>query len=520
VRLRTIWNRTGAQDLKADLSYRPQRKIIACLIGIYLLIACAWQGVSFDDDSMYLSLGVDFHPSMFWRNTSWSPLYAMWIKGVSLLISDRLWCYLGSWALVVIALCSVPLWVRLRSAWVYTFTLVCLPVCSVSPYVSLFASIFLVAGLCVVYARRLSIPSAVWSACVLSSIVALVRPEFGYGEFVAAAATIFAVAFDKARGSMRPVFLKLLVVLTVTLTTSLWMHHAGPARSGMAFAQHFNYRAAQAGILKGANPWTSDFAEQVFHVDTEHSANNGIAGLADFCRANPSLFLAHVLRNLCSLDMLVMSSAVLLLAALPWFIAKHEELRASSCFLVLMAIPTLASMLLIYPQSHYAVTILPMMVVMALLLFAERTPFAVPKLRSILPIGSALMVLSVVYRQRHPYDLDTDRRSNITTIRCFQEVERSGVAGDLKMLDAATPPYADVYFNRRRTRVDDAWVNSKASLQDLLQRDRPSWIIADAGTPGRYQLTPPSFAAFLEQEMGYTSHPCPLSTGITIYTHP
>jgi len=505
--------------LNGPSTQRRERTIVLGLIALYLALACAWQGLNFYDDSMYLGRGIEFHASSFLDKLSGAPLYAFWFKGLALLFHDAVWRYFASWAILVVVVSSIPLWFGIGRSWLYALVLLSLPFFSICTYVSLFASMFFVAGMAWILRRQLSLSSAACMACALSFVVAFARPEYAYAVYITAAATVLALAFDPDRGSPRTITAKLLAVAALSVAMHVPMQHSSISRSGMAFAQHFNYRAAQRGLLAG-DPWSSNYAELAFHVDTAHTARVSNATIGEFYRANPPLFLGHIRTNLLDIRTIILLLLVLSLAATPWLRSSSRALRPAATYLFLVALPVLVSSIVIFPRPHYAVIVIPSMLLLALQLVHARLPEGPPRIAVVLPLGLALMCVAIVARYLHRPEFDATVHANIAVVSCLRSIERTNGPGDHRSFDAVTIAADDVYFDAPRTRLYEDGLPTWAVFTAAMATARPSWIVIGPAFLTQYGQTSSSVAAYLTTSLGYTPHNCPRSTGVTVYTLP
>jgi hypothetical protein len=496
------------------------RTIVLGLIAIYLLIAIAWQGLSLYDDSLYLRLGQLFRLTDLWRAPSYAPLYALWIHLVFLLFHDPVACYMANWALLVALAASITHWMRLPYAWAYTLVLVALPIFSIGPYVSLFASVLVVCGIGLVLKRALSLSQAIVIAGVVCFLVALVRPEFEYALYLCLPAALIAIPLDRAKPPSRAIAAQLFILLALAGAAYLLMHHAPTQRSGIAFAQHYNWRAAQKGLLTRQESFTSNYAQRAFGIDPNGNANDTSASLGDFLRANPRLFLGHVLDNLCDLRTVIPLLGILLLTALPWCLARYRALRPPAVYLLLVSIPVMASMVIIYPRAHYPVVIFPAALIFALQLLALHRPEASPPSPwLILPLGAACIAVAAVTHQDHRFEIDTNERRSVRIVRCIQATEHAVGPGNGRLYDTATVFFDDVYFPTPLTRINPPAPPSWSTFTPWIASTKPSWIILSPWIPPTYRQSPEAMHHLLENQLGYVPHDCP-ATGDTIYTLP
>jgi hypothetical protein len=494
--------------------------LVAGLLVFYFLVATRWQALCFYDDSMYMYFGTRFRPGDFIDNLSWAPLYSLWFKGLALLLHDAVWRYMASWGLLVVLLALLPLWMRLRFGWLYAFILLVVPFFSTATYVSFFAAVFVVGGAGLLLRRPSSCSGALTLACSVCFVVAYSRPEFVYGVVLAAVATVMCLARDllhrdtsgEAGRDAHGAGWKLAAVLAETAAVLYSKSHSDSWRSGWAFLQHYNYRAWKSGRLH-EDPWGSDYAAHVFHLSAAPHFDPTIAG---YFRANPALFLQHVRSNLFSPLMVVLVLAVAALAAWPWCSARSSGLRAAGLYLLFVSLPVFGSSALIYPRPHYAVIVLPALLIVALQYLPEQAPYA---LWPLLLCGCCLILLDSRQYRRHRPEFNTAFRRNIPAIQCLREFERANGHGDGRIYDTVmAETSAQLYLDRPASSLHLGPLPDWGSFREAMQRSRPSRIITGLETPGLYGMTEDEFTARLEHELGYAAHPCQNSSGVTVYT--
>jgi hypothetical protein len=448
-------------------------------------------------------------------------LYALWFSVLRKVFHDPVWSYLFSWAFLVTVVSCIPLLFKLRLSWLYTVAVLIIPLFSISDYVSLFASMFVLVCMAIVLHRKLSVSAAACFACGACFLVGYVRPEFEPGTFIAAGVAAVALLFDRRRGSYAIVAVKVITLIALCYGMRYSLKHSPGWRSGIAFAQHNNLRAHEQGLLPG-DPWDSDYTERLFHLDTEHTADVAVVTATDFYHANPRLFIHHMIDNLRDVNTLRTYLFVLLLAGLPWCLPRYAALRASGLYLLLVSIPVLAAVVLIYPRPHYPMTVYPVMLLMFLQLLAEHTPLATPPAWRMLLVGTVLMVAAAVSRIWYLPDFDSNKRSNIAQVECLRGVERSVGVGNGTIYDSESLSDNDVYFDIPRKWVYPPGVPNWLVFADWqtftgwLKVTRPSWIVAGPRLVEAYPQ--PALKNFLQGDLGYTPHPCPASSKTTVYT--
>jgi len=419
---------------------------------------------------------------------------------------------------------------KMPGAWAYTFLVLCFPFLTVSPYVSLFAAAVLLLGLCLVLQRRPSVSGAMAAACGVCFVVGFCRPEFDYGVFLAAIGTVVALAVEYWRGrraglgdagvrNTRQAIAKGLAVVCLAAAMGYVLAHAENNRSGIAFAQHYSVRASERGLVpKGDAAWNSDYTERTFGIDTTHDATHGTSSIADFARAKPGLFLRHILTNLCDGRTLLLLPIVLGVGLWPWLREDLRGLRAAGAFFLMVSVPPLADIAMIYPRDHYAILLVPALVLLAVQLarplLRERPP--VPW---VLAAGFALIWLLTLHRQHQTVQgsVLTLEQRNLRRVQCAREVDRTAVSPNAAVFDAAQIPA--IYLVHARVDSDPADLRDWPAFKAWAVQTRPAWISVDADLAKRYRVTLAQVDQFLQDELGYTQHLCPAEAQLAIYTN-
>jgi hypothetical protein len=384
-------------------------------------------------------------------------------------------------------------------------------------------------GLCLMLRLRPSVPEALAASCGVCFVLGYCRPEFDYGVFLAAFATIVALvlehwplrfpAFANARVTgMRSAIATGIAVTCLAGAMIYVLAHTLHERSGMAFAQHYSVRASERGLLpKGDSAWNSDYTERTFGVDTGHDAGHGTASIADFARAKPGLFLRHILTNLCDGRTVVFLPLVLTAGLWPWFRAELRPLRPAAAFFLAVSLPPLVDIAVIYPRDHYAILLVPALIVLALQMAGPLLRMRPPVPWMLAP-GCALIWFTMLHRQ-HPTVAGsplTLERLNLRRVQCARGVDQFAAPQNPAVFDAAAIPVVYLVHARTSTGAADlpGWVQFKAWAMER----RPAWISADAELATQYGVTPGQVDRFLREELGYVPHVCAAEAEITIYT--
>jgi len=521
--------REGTLRLTLKSTRTVEFATLLCLTAFYLYIASHILGISFRDDTDYLSSGVLVRGSSFLFAQEWTPLYAAWFKFLTLLCPSPVWRYFLSWGLLAIFLAMLPAAMKTPGAWAYTFLILGFPFLTVSPYVSLFAAAILLLGLCLVLRLRPSVSGALAAACGVCFVLGFCRPEFDYGVFLAAFATLLALviehwpvkfpAFANARvPSMRSAIATGVAVACLAAAMLYVLAHTEHNRSGIAFAQHYSVRASERGLVpKGDAAWNSDYTERTFGVDSTHDATHGTASIADFARAKPGLFLRHILTNLCDIRTIVFLPLVLAVALWPWFRSDLRSLRPAGAFFLAVSLPPLADIAVIYPRDHYAILLVPALIVLALQMSGPLLRTKPPAPWMLVP-GFALIWFTTLHRQ-HPTAAGsplTLEQLNLRRVECARGIDRSTAPANPVIFDAAATPA--VYLAHPRTSTAPADLPGWSEFKTWTAQTRPAWISTDVELATQYGVTPVQLDRFLQNDLGYKAHVCPGEAQLTIYT--
>jgi hypothetical protein len=502
--------------------------ISLCLTVFFLWISSYWMGLSLYDDSGYLQGGAGFRWSDFIHQQAWGPLYWLWFKVLAYVCPNPVARYFLAWGLVAFLIGMIPAWMKTPSAWAYSFVIVVFPFLTIGPYVSLFAAMIAVFSMCVVLRRERSMADALALSCVVSFVLAFARPEYNYGVFLSAAATLGVLAVDliwpRADGTRAPSrsWIRAVAMAAVVTVLSGILYHLrnySHARSGMAFAQHYNIQAASRGLLPAPIAWKLDYAQRVFNVDTAHTAADTTATISQYFHANPRLFLLFVGRNFINFRCLI-PLAVLLAAVLwPWLRENARKFRPASLFLLILAVPPMAGVIFIYPDAHYWVIFIPALTVFALHMMKRPQWFDAPSVPWVLGTGCALIWLFNVgfaLREDIPlWDVHENQR-NLSRVECVRELDLMAEPARPDVFDSAG--MVPVYFTNGRRITGPDTLADWPKFRAWVDATRPSWITADAVLGMEYHVSAAELGGFLQGEMGYTAHPCDFDAKMTVYT--
>ncbi len=491
---------------------------------VYLYITPHRIGVNSYDETTYLRMA----PLSSFRdlilNQQWGPLYELWYRLLTFLCPDPLLRYFFSWSLLAGLVVLLPACARIRGGWLYGLLMISLPVLIMPAYVAIFASAIFLCGLCWLLSRqRLALSSGFAAACVCAFVAAFARPEFRFSVLLAAAATLLAAVFEWRGSAMkRAVGAKALVALLCGAAMLYVMASSvGADRSALAFLQHFNLRAIERGEIPVEGPvggWDSPYANHAFGLDKTHGASSNGLRLGDYFRANPRLFLGHLLTNLIDGRTVVLLLAILALLLWPWLRAQGRALRPATGFVGCLCAAPLAGIILVYPHDPYAMTILPILLLLGLQeLPLERWPR--PTVPAVLAVGAILLICLQVTRRREARpDIELQRRG-LARVRCARAVDALVTDPNPVVFETAETHFLSTYVRHPRLSVllyeQPNWPRFKA----WAAATHPAWIQTDAWMAQTFNISAAEMDGFLRNDLGYAPHPCPASPGMVIYTH-
>jgi hypothetical protein len=358
--------------------------------------------------------------------------------------------------------------------------------------------------------------------------VAFARPEFSYGVFLGAAATIVLVLLPRKRpvetGSNAPrvssgtalAYASLVGLLCFVMVAV--MAHSRFSRSGLAFSQHFAARAEEHGLIP-RQPWNSLYAVNAFGIHSD-VVNLGGVSVVDFLRANPYLFARHVLQNLVDRKTLVMLACLLPALLWPWLRGNRSDRatqrhRVASIYLALASVPPLLGILVIYPREHYLVLIAPSLLLFILQMLPLPHDVRVPT--PLILVAACALIFLVQRRGQPAYDpfRQTERR-DLRRLQCVR-------AADLLFPDSTRPAFdaaalGNTYFDSPRTIVTPSTLTSWTAFQSFAAQSHPLWITADDALLAQYAITQAQLDSFLQGTMGYRPHPCRTTANLRVYT--
>jgi hypothetical protein len=482
-------------------------------------------GIGHSDDIWYMEDAVLFQWRHILINHYWSPLYDAWLHIIALVTPDGLWEFFASWALLLLLLMVLPALFRLRYSWIYATVLLCGPFFTVKPFIWIFSAVLITLGACLVLYKQRTIAEAMFAACVTSFILSFARSEFDTIVWVTGATCLAALLIEARRSVMDAAGSKSshgwnrwLMVATILLlfgVASYTKKVARGERSGMAFAQHFNIRAAERGALQGPNAWSSNYAEQAFGVDTGHNALTSTASLGDYFRANPRLFLRHVFTNLRDPKTLIFVLFIAIVLGIPWLRKDRRGLRPAGLFVASMVVPALIEISLIYPRDHYALMVFPALLLLLLQSVPEQS-VSEPPLVILLGAGAILMIsVSVIVPRITGDTTPRMERVRLRQIRCMRTADRASASSSIVF---EPQPVEDILLLRKHVAMDGSALPLWSDFKSWSSANHPSWIAVDEQLPAHYGVQPAEMQDFLHGQLGYVAHACPAKAGMTVYT--
>ncbi len=508
----------------------PSRRTIVCtlvaLTALFLFVGPRIMGLSPFDETFYLEHATGLQLNDF--ITGYSPLYSFWYGLLSRICPDAITRYFLSWRILAGFVVLLPpllsLNVRgLRGTWLYAAFFLALPILFVTPFVSIFAAAFLLAGMCLLLCeRRLTLSAAGALACVLAFIVSFARPEFGYGVLLATVATGLALLAESRKMPMDSARIaralaKLAVALALAAATrAVQVRAAVSGRDGIAFMQHFNLRASEHGTLPaGEQAFFSFYAMHRFGL--VQRPDQPPPGIAVYFHANPGLFLNHLRENLCDARTIALSILLAAVILWPWFSRRHRSLRSASLYLGCLSLPPVASMIAIYPRDHYAITLAPALAIFTLQLL-EPWRWLKPT-----PAGALLTAAALLGCLAFSWHYDrghfAHERFQLTRIAFAREVDRAAPDADplVMDMDGDLTPFVP---HPRASLASYLWPADWRSFKTWALAHRPAWISYDDQLVARYGVSQAVFEDFARHDLGYTMHVCPQDRKLILFTHP
>lgn len=493
--------------------------------GFFFLLAYLVLGLSLVDDTATIARAGTLQWYWFTYLQDWSPLYSAWFLGLERIFHDRYTLYFASWSILAGAVVLIPTALRVRRAWLYTIAVLAFPLLFAGPYSGLLGACFVLFGLCLLLRFRASSAVAAFILGVISYPLSFARPEFNYCVLLALplATVLFACqvwASRKDPTRLRTIVTAIaciLVLCTLAASTRNIMRHSVRPRSGLAFAQHFAYRAWQAGEPVPAGDFeNSDFAARKFGIALDSRGYYGLT-IADFFHANHRLFLRHALRNLCTpaIPILLVVWAFVLL--LPWCRSQDTPLRAASLYVFIMSLPSFGGLILIYPREHYAAVFLPALLLLVTQLDVFQN-WAAPRLLPTLAIVFPLMAVTYFLLPQHIYFVFPADKIDRARIACIRRAEAPLPSGGAAFNALGGNDYPGDPYLQPRTFASQAALPTLPSFQSWITTQHPVWIAVTAGTSSSYGISTAEMQGLLVDTLHYTPYNCPSAANMRLYT--
>jgi len=199
-------------------------------------------------------------------------------------------------------------------------------------------------------------------------------------------------------------------------------------------------------------------------------------------------------------------------------------LRPASVFVLLLSLPPLAGSIVIFPHTHYAAILVPSLTIFALQLLDPDSRLK-PSLYWVLVPGFALLGWLYFVRPRMeklPVSFD---RLYLLRVQCVRQWDAPASNTNPNVFSVVDIP--PVYLDASRQLVNPYALPSWHQFQSWASQTRPAWIAVDTPASSlygyvplaaQYGVTGEDMAAFLQNGLGYTPHPCSAAAQLTVYT--
>jgi hypothetical protein len=375
-----------------------------------------------DDEGWYLGSGVLLgkpgFPNMSngWPFAEQGPMYSLWYFVLSKIWRAPLELYFASWQALTTAV-TLSIFVVLRRAgapwWqalLACFFFVTSPLSDVWPFPTTFATLLVLVGI-IVASFVESQARALATVTAALAFAGFARPEMlsAWGVAMLFVVVLGAREVRRSRQWRQSATSGAISAAPCALLLAVFGNPLGGMRSFYAFAQHYTMNLFYY-THSPLDPW--DHWDKIVARDFPGTWTIGMAA-----RANPSAFLAHIGRNVRELprtflyvtDTLDTSKSVQVVLLLIWLVFAVFQLRRSLpairanpvhrtivFALLCAAVPFALSCLVIYPRSHYYVTV--SVLALALLFatpFTSRKPHrrSKPANAAIVSLASAVLLL-------------------------------------------------------------------------------------------------------------------------------
>ncbi|GAB3932512.1 hypothetical protein [Larkinella terrae] len=381
--------------MKNRLAWLLTGILLLIISGLALTHNLPWRyDVTFGDEMTYLASGLTytFPPDPYLAQ--WGSFYAAWLRFLQVFAPDTLDLFYLNWRLLIIltgALLFLYLYLRKSGFAVSLFCALCFQFSTMSvqldPRISAFTLCLMLAGLCVVQAREWSARNVLLITAVTALVCAYVRPEFYISMLLAAGLAAGTFFIPGLRGKNRSLsafsgllgVAALVVVFFFLFGNPLAQGEKGSNRSFDAFVQHFSINYNTWNNRPIDIPIVEQFKliSDVFGKD--------VKSMSDAFRAHPDLVLRHFWTNIVNTtkaEFRVLGSVIfetpLMHLTSPYrkwilggflvvivfglvdlpgtfrqFTGKRIKLTSKELALLILLFPSMASVVLVFPRSHY-----------------------------------------------------------------------------------------------------------------------------------------------------------------------
>jgi hypothetical protein len=364
-----------------------QNSIFQALIGVLLLAIIGFlmtfglektMDIFFLDETAYLVRGTKMFDKIPKR---WGPLYCTWYKGLSLIEGNLIQLfYLNFKLMAVLPVLLFFLVLRKFSAsTVFSFFLsACFLISSynlpVDPKVSFFCVMIILATLW--FSATAKQPFYKWLSFLSGTLLlSFARPEFYMAFLLILIGGVIYFSWNRAKLTKQGMFtfgafIVIAFVLHAGLGNPLMVKLGGNNRSLIAFGEHFAYNFAQ---------WNhSELYAWLAWEETVQAQFGPIHSVTDAIQSNFAMFWKHITFNLVNfftaffgllVHMIIplgigvvatyIVGAALSIYFIYYLISQRKKVPIELWYLLLLAIPTLISCVLVYPRNHYLVLLVP-----------------------------------------------------------------------------------------------------------------------------------------------------------------
>ncbi|KAA9353627.1 hypothetical protein [Larkinella humicola] len=380
-----------------------KNRLLWPLTGIFLMIGFGLAlthnlplryDVTFGDEMTYLasSLTYTFPPAPYLAQ--WGSFYAAWLKALQAFTNDTLVLFYLNWRLLILmtgSLLFLYLYLRKSGFIVSLFCALCFQFSALNvqldPRISAFTLCLILGGLCVVQAWEWSTRNVLLITALTALVCSYVRPEFYISMMTAVVVAIETYFPRKYRNRELTLnsfsgllsFAVLVIAMRLLFGNPLAQGEEGTNRSFDAFVQHFsiNYNTWNNRPIDIPIPDQFKLVANVFGRDVKSMSaaffvhpdlvlrhfwtNIANTAKAEF-RILSDLFFKTPLMNLSSpyrkwwllgLLVVVVFGLLDLSGTFRRLVTKSIRLNSKELALFILLFPSMASVVLVFPRSHY-----------------------------------------------------------------------------------------------------------------------------------------------------------------------